>query len=78
MLALLRWLDRSGLVAFHQSKTNGDYLREYPDNNPAEGTFRRFAVSFDLLIYGGGSCGDDAYRRMAGLFEEVQRYARRQ
>ncbi|NQT21508.1 MAG: hypothetical protein HQ592_17520, partial [Planctomycetes bacterium] len=37
MVALLRWLERADVLRFHQSKTNGDYVREYPQQGPGGG-----------------------------------------
>ena len=72
MLALLRRLDAARLVRFHPSKTNGDYVRDYPPFRPGGGDFRRFVSSFDAMVYGGAACGPDAYGRMHALFEQVR------
>ncbi len=50
MVALLRWLDKRRLLVFHESKTNGDYLRELTSTETACHEFKDFVRSFD----GGG------------------------
>jgi Domain of unknown function (DUF4129) len=72
MLALLWRLDAARLVAFHPSKTNGDYVRDYPPFRPGSGDFRRFASAFDAIVYGGVACGPELYGRMKALFERVR------
>jgi hypothetical protein len=72
MVALLRWLDRAGVLRFHTSKTNGDYLRDYPRARAGSGYFRRFVLAFDAMVYGGAACGPQVYERMFELFTEIQ------
>ena len=72
MRALLCWLDRVEAVTFHHSKTNGDYVREYTRELPQRDGFRRFAVGFDVLVYGNAPCEAATYERMKTLFEQVQ------
>jgi len=72
MVALLRWLDRAGVVKFHASKTNGDYLRDYARARAGAGYFRRFVLAFDAIAYGGVTCGPRTYERMLDLFEEIR------
>ncbi len=72
MVALLRWLDGAGIVKFHTSKTNGDYLRDYARTRAGAGYFRRFVIAFDAIAYGGVSCGARTYERMLDLFEEIR------
>jgi len=73
MLALLRWLDRCRMVVFHESKTNGDYLGEYPAGRPETAKFRSFVAAFDGTIYGGHTCDRGLFDQMNGLFEEIRR-----
>lgn len=75
MLALLRWLDDEELVMFHQSKTNGDYVREYRPSNAGRGEFGRFAVAFDGAVYGRSTCDRRTYDDMNELFEQVRQHA---
>jgi hypothetical protein len=75
MLALLRWLDDAELVMFHQSKTNGDYVREYAPDDAGRGDFGQFAVAFDAAVYGRATCDRTAYDDMNHLFEQVQHHA---
>jgi hypothetical protein len=72
MLALLRWLDGCGVLAFHESKSNGDYLREYNASTVGYAPFRSFATSFDAVIYGGVNCDFQIFDRMKNLFEQVR------
>jgi len=75
MIALVRWLDGADVLKFHQSKTNGDYVREYPAARAGRGEFRRFALIFDGTIYGGSKCDSKEYRRMNNMFEQVLDHA---
>lgn len=76
MSVLLRWLDAARLVRYHNSKTNGDYLTEYPSAHPGRDDFQEFSLRFDRLIYGGGPVASVSYDRMNALFEQVQMHAR--
>ena len=78
MLALLRWLDRAEIVRFHHSKTNGDYVGEYPVGSPGRKAFAHFSLAFDGVVYGAAPCGPDTYREMQSLFERVQHHARKE
>lgn len=75
MIALVRWLDGADVLRFHQSKTNGDYVREYPAARAGRGEFRRFTLAFDGTIYGGSKCDSNEYRRMNDMFEQVLDHA---
>jgi len=72
MAALVRWLDEAGIVRCHPSKTNGDYVREYPPERPAREMFRQFALTFDALIYGGTRCGSVDYRQMRDVLDRIR------
>lgn len=76
MVGLVRWLDEAGVLRFHRSKTNGDYVREYPGQRGGHEQFRRFALAFDALIYGGSSCGRTDYGKMLSAFEQIQHHVR--
>ncbi|NQT20660.1 MAG: DUF4129 domain-containing protein, partial [Planctomycetes bacterium] len=71
MVALLRWLERADVLRFHQSKTNGDYVREYPQQGPGGGDFRKFALDFDAAVYGGALCDRRSYEHMNIIFERI-------
>ena len=47
LLALLRTLDQRGQIRFHESKTNGDYLREFTPGRPGETEFQSLVHAFD-------------------------------
>ena len=71
MIALLRWLDRASVLRFHQSKTNGDYVHEYPADSPTRDQFGHFVLTFDETIYGGGACGRQVYQQIHSMFEQI-------
>jgi len=73
MIALLRWLDAAGMLRFDDSKTNGDYAREYPPGTTGREAFRRFASAFDALVYSGASCDRQTYQEMDSTFERIRR-----
>jgi len=74
MLALVRWLEHAGLLAFHNSKTSGDYVREYPRASGGRDAFREFALTFDHIAYGGERCDRAAYSRADHLFQRVLKH----
>gem|GEM_PF-3209218 len=74
MLALLRRLEAAGILHYHQSKTNGDYLREYQTDQPQINNFKRFVQDFEGLVYGGGYCEYSHYQRLRVLFEQIGRH----
>ena len=70
-LALVAAAARRGLVAIHDSKTTGDYLREIRRRASPDETeqFRTFTRSYETVIYGIGSCDAaryDSLRAIAG------------
>ena len=71
MVALLHWLEKADVLRFHQSKTNGDYVREYPSQHAGEEDFRTFALDFDAAVYGGALCDRRAYEYMNVVFERI-------
>jgi len=72
MVALLRWLDETGILRFHESKTNGDYVTEYPRASAGCEDFRRFVLAFDATVYGGEACKRRAYQELNAIFERVR------
>ncbi len=71
MGALLHRLDDAEMVAFHDSKTNGDYVVEFPAHRSGRSEFHRFALAFDDTIYGGSACDQGTYQQMNDMFERV-------
>jgi len=71
MAALLRRLDDVEVVAFHDSKTNGDYVTEFPAHRSGRSEFHRFTLAFDDTIYGGSRCDQGTYHQMNDMFERV-------
>ena len=75
MLALLRRLEAVSLLSLHESKSNGDYVREYPQSRPERADFQRFVRSFDVAAYGGFSCNGNYFSQMKSLFQQVTSHA---
>ncbi len=71
MLALLRWLDETDILRFHESKTNGDYVMEYPRASAGREDFRRFVLAFDATVYGSEACERRAFQNLNAIFERV-------
>lgn len=72
-LALIAFASRAGLVSLHESKTTGDYLRELRQK---PGTmdlprFSDFTRSYEMVIYGIGTCDRDRYLRLNTLASEL-------
>ncbi len=72
LLALIRRLADMGILGFHRSKTNGDYLREFPRDHDDWDRFRRFVIASDTLLYSAAGCGADQYQRMHEVFEGIR------
>ena len=68
-LALLGVAARRGLVALHESKTTGDYLRELRRRPDALDLprFTDFTRSYETVIYGIGSCDHLRYNQLYAL-----------
>ena len=66
---LLRLLDSSGIIRYHESKTNGDYIREYPSNLASRNEFRKFILVFEQIVYGRFCCDRQIYSQMNSLME---------
>jgi hypothetical protein len=71
LLALLRRLDASRVLRFHASKTNGEYLREYPGQTPGRPQFAEFVDAFERSVYGGVEVPKQTYETMNSLAERV-------
>ncbi len=73
-LACLRYFDDTGLIAFHPSRTNGEYLRAVRRRSPAHADlYRRVAGETDRIRFGTGEaaravvehCLEDARRLLS-------------
>jgi len=71
LLALLRRLDSLKVLHFHKSKTNGEYVREYPSQRAGRREFGQFIAAFERHIYGGSDVGRPAYDTMTTLAQQV-------
>jgi len=76
MVALLKRLDAGRVVRFHESKTNGDYIREFAHGRGGRDPFCAFVRAFDGTIYRGAPCARDTYDRFSGLFEACLAHVR--
>ncbi len=72
MIAMLRMLDSFNIVSFHESKTNGDYIREYPAEYAGQNEFKTFIAMFEQTIYGGVQIDSKIYGRMNYLMEQIK------
>jgi hypothetical protein len=77
MVALLRLLDSAGIVRFHESKTNGDYVREYPSGFTGRNEFRKFVLVAERAVYGHFPCDHQTYWQMNSLMECIRSRATR-
>lgn len=71
MVAMLRLLDSIGIVHFHESKTNGDYVREYPSDLTSWNEFKTFVLIFEQTVYGRFHCDRQTYGQMNSLMEQI-------
>lgn len=72
ILGLLCWLDSTGTIRFHRSKTNGDYVREYPSDLAGWNEFRQFVLTFEQRIYGSAPCDHQTFWQMNALMECIR------
>ena len=70
---LLRLLDSAGTICFHESKTNGDYIREYPRNLVGQNEFRKFILIFEQTIYGRFYCDRQTFSQLNYLMEYIRK-----
>jgi hypothetical protein len=75
LVALLRRLDTLKVLHFHKSKTNGEYVREYPGERAGRREFVQFITAFERSIYGGSEVAGPAYNTMSTLAQQVLRDA---
>jgi hypothetical protein len=71
LVALLRRLDTLKVLHFHKSKTNGEYLREYPSRHAGRHPFAQFVAAFERSIYGGSEVAGPTYDTMSTLAKQV-------
>lgn len=72
IVAMLRLLDSVGTIRFHESKTNGDYVREYPSDHVGRSEFRQFVLVFEQIIYGRLHGDRQTYSKMSSLMEQIR------
>lgn len=73
MAALLCWLDARKIVQWDDSKTHGDYVREFalPGARP---DFRRFVGAVESRVYAGLACSRDDVETLWKAMETLQRH----
>lgn len=71
LVALLRGLDTLKVLHFHKSKTNGEYVREYPSQRVGRRDFVQFIAAFERNIYGGSDVAGPAYDTLSTLARQV-------
>ncbi len=71
LVALLRRLDALKVLHFHKSKTNGEYIREYPSQRAGRREFMQFVATFERDIYGGSDVAGPNYATMTTLAKQV-------
>lgn len=71
LVALLRQLDALQVLHFHKSKTNGEYVREYPSQRAGRREFVQFVAAFEQNIYGGSPVAGPTYATMTTLAKQV-------
>ncbi len=71
---LLEWLAQRESVILHPSKTVGDYARDLrARSSRVFGNYRDFARSYEVVIYGLGSCDRERYDRLLSLATAITR-----
>lgn len=69
---LLLALARRDHVRLHESKTVGDYARELRSRSSQRfAPFRDFARTYEVVVYGLGTCDRDRYDRLQRLAEAI-------
>jgi hypothetical protein len=69
---LLRALARRDNLRLHEAKTVGDYARELRARSSQRFTpFREFARTYEVVVYGLGTCDQDRYDRLHRLAEAI-------
>jgi hypothetical protein len=69
---LLLLLARYDHLRLHESKTVGDYARELRQRSSQRfAPFRDFARTYEVVVYGLGTCDRDRYDRLERLAEAI-------
>jgi Domain of unknown function (DUF4129) len=69
---LLRALARRDNIRLHESKTVGDYSRELRARaSQRSAPFREFARTYEVVVYGLGTCDRDRYDRLHSLAQAI-------
>ncbi len=72
ILALVCLLDRRGILRLRESKTNGEYLREYPFERGDRAEFCQFVLAAEDYVYGGSTCPPHIYRELFSRFDRLR------
>jgi hypothetical protein len=75
VVLLVRTLQPKGVLRFHTSKTNGDYVREFPAAHVGREDFRQFVQAADFAVYGRTPCGREDYLHVMRLWREADHHA---
>ena len=75
LVSLLRRLDDLQVVRFHRSKTNGDYVREYPAGTLGRDVFNRLVLAHEKIAYGAAPCRRAEYEQVRQMCDEIQTHA---
>lgn len=73
VLSLLLRLDRAGLLSYHDSKTNGDYVGELPEDFPLCSETRDLLLAADRSLYGPAACDRHTYDRLDSSYMRIMR-----
>ena len=71
LVAVLRQLEAMKVLSFHKSKTNGEYVREYPGHLGGRREFVQFVATFERNIYGGLEIHGQTYDAMNSLAKRI-------
>lgn len=72
LLAVLKTLDARGILRFHASKTNGDYVRDFPREYQQYTEFKMMVDLFERSVYGRVLSAQAAFERMTLLARNLQ------
>lgn len=72
-LLLLKKLNEVGLIAWKKDKTNRDYLSEIYGRNSCYDDVRNLTLAYEFVWYGERSVSSEAFQRLSGEFESVNR-----
>ena len=70
--ALLEAIARRERVRLHPSRTVGDYVRDLRRRgSPLHPTFREFGRTYEVVVYGIGTCDRERWERLDALAREI-------